>query len=103
MIQDLYAHCCLVFFMVFAILCSLSFVLSFYCGKHDVNKMFSKKQRNKVFAFEFFFEVTSKLFCTGKSARQLTNEEVSITNCKKGRCRLRKNTKVSIELKLQPG
>lgn len=34
--------------------------------------------------------------------RQLDDSEVSISNCKKGRCRLRKKTKVSIEMKLIP-
>lgn len=35
-------------------------------------------------------------------ARQLDDTDVSISNCKKGRCRLRKRTKVSIEMKLSP-
>lgn len=39
---------------------------------------------------------------TGKS-RQLSDEDVSISNCKKGRCRLKKNTKVSIEMRIEPG
>lgn len=32
----------------------------------------------------------------------MADNEVSISNCKKGRCRLRKNTKVEIELKFTP-
>lgn len=35
-------------------------------------------------------------------SRQLDDTEVQITNCKKGRCRLRKRTKVAIEMLLQP-
>lgn len=41
------------------------------------------------------------IFIAGQ-ARQLDDSEVSISSCKKGRCRLRKKTKVSIEMKLNP-
>lgn len=43
------------------------------------------------------------LYQTGKSSRQLADDEVTISNCKKGRCRLKKNTKVTIDLKFTPG
>lgn len=35
-------------------------------------------------------------------AKQLDDSEVTISSCKNGRCRFRKRTKVSIEMKLNP-
>lgn len=43
------------------------------------------------------------LFCFIGNSRKLDDSEVSISGCKKGRCRLRKKSTVTIELKLKPG
>lgn len=43
------------------------------------------------------------LFSGEHSARQLNDEEVTISKCNTGRCKLRRNSKVSIQMKLSPG
>lgn len=39
----------------------------------------------------------------GSSTRQLDNTEVSVTNCQKGTCKLRRKTDVGITLTFTPG
>lgn len=51
---------------------------------------------------DIFLTRTFRFLSTGKT-KALSDEDVAITNCKKGRCRLKKNTKVSIVMKITPG
>lgn len=63
------------------------------------NKKRMKIQIDLIFKLIFRFSLSSSVGDT----KQLSDTDVSISNCEKNRCKLRKNTKVTIEMKLQPG
>lgn len=71
-------------------------------------KVTSSRQRNRDNHSAFFFInfvlflFRLSYFVDAAESRALADSEVTISNCKKGRCRLRKNTRVTIEMKLQP-